>query len=134
MSAALFGKQVLVLETEPIMSLDLVSALEQAGASVVVAPSVQRAREISLKRHIVVAVINLAASPEARALCKEFEGKSVPVVLHHRNELILEDPAWAIVTRSHAAMVAAVVRAALQRPSTPAKRWREHGLLQPRLG
>lgn len=134
MSSGLFGKQVLVLELETIAGLDLVSALEHAGASVVVAPSVQRAREIHQKRHIAVAVINVAACPEARALGRTFEETGVPVVLHDGVELTIVSTTEAIGKTARVSAVAAAVRSVLKGSEAPAKRRLEHGLLDSRLG
>lgn len=114
MSAGLFGKQILVLETEPFVNLDLVSALEQIGATALVAPTTGRAREILKLRRVAAAVIDLA-SPEARPFCAELKTKGIPFVVHTGGAFVDVGAADTVAKPAPASAVAGAVAAVLQR-------------------
>lgn len=118
MSAGLFGKQILVLETEPFVNLDLVSALEQIGATALVAPTTGRAREILKLRRVAAAVIDLA-SAESKAFCDELKAKAIPFVVHTGGTFVDVGAAETIAKPAPASTVASAVAAVLQRLQPP---------------
>lgn len=125
MFTSLSGKQILILETEPIVCLDLVLALEQIGATVLAAPSVPRARELLELRHVAAAVIDVDASSEARALCALLREKGIAFVVHSRGEAVDLGAASVIPKPARASAVAAAVASALQCVTAGAMRARE---------
>jgi hypothetical protein len=115
MSRRLFGKQILVLQSEALNSLDLVFALEEIGASVVVAPTAPRARELLELRRIAAAVVDPGISEDVRALCEHFRGAGIPFVIHGGSDGDDLGAAHSLARRAPGTAIAAAVAAVFQR-------------------
>lgn len=76
MSRFLRAKQILDVDSEALISLDLVFALEETGATVLVAPNAARVRDILALRRVSAAVIDPPASDGNPAALPRFSAKT----------------------------------------------------------
>jgi len=114
MFANLTGKQVLVLEPEPIVCLNLVLALEQIEATVLAAQTVSRAHELLELRRMAAAVINGDALDDVKPLCALLRERRIPFILHGCSEAVDLGAARVMSKPALATTVAAAVAFALQ--------------------
>jgi DNA-binding NtrC family response regulator len=83
MDTSLTGHTVLILEDEPIVALDIVTAFEQAGATVVAARTLAKACSIVEQGGLSAAVLDFGLSDgDAEQLCHRLTERKVPFVLH----------------------------------------------------
>src|SRR5262245_12639888 len=78
--ASLAGHTILLVEDEPVIALDIVTAFQAAGATIAVAQSVAAARDVG---GITTAVLDFGLRDgDTKKLCQRFAQKHVPFVLH----------------------------------------------------
>jgi CheY-like chemotaxis protein len=83
MDTSLAGRTVLVLEDEPLIALNIVTAFEQAGAIVVPARTLAKARNIVEQGGLSAAVLDFGLGDgDAEQLCHRLSERAVPFVLH----------------------------------------------------
>ena len=75
-----FGRNILVVEDEPIIALDIVSAFQDAGAFVSVATTLADATHLVEQDGLSAAVLNFGH--DANELCARLRARGVPFVLH----------------------------------------------------
>jgi hypothetical protein len=92
-----------------LISLDIASALEEVGATVIIAPNVQRARELLALRRIAAAVIDPDAFAEARRLCAQLKGMGLPYVVYSGSETVEAGAVFTIAKPALATAIAATV-------------------------
>jgi DNA-binding response OmpR family regulator len=83
MDTRLAGRTVLVLEDEPLIALDIMTAFEQAGATVVPARTLAKARNIVEQGVLSAAVLDFGLGDgDAEQLCRLLRERGIPCVLH----------------------------------------------------
>jgi CheY-like chemotaxis protein len=82
-STSLFGRTILVVEDEFLIALDIVTALEGAGANVVAATTLDRATQFVERDELSAAVLDFGLrGGDANGLCARLNERDVPYVLH----------------------------------------------------
>ena len=91
----LIGEQILVLEDEPLISLDIVSNLKDAGAHIIAARTAFDAIRRVGDRHVSLAVldVHLGVNEDCSDVCEELTRQGIPFMFYtgHRNVQVLED-------------------------------------------
>jgi DNA-binding response OmpR family regulator len=83
MSIDLSGCSILIVEDEPLITMEIAHALQSARASVRTATTVQHALQLAEEPAISVAIIDLALGGEmALALCSRLAQRGVPFVIY----------------------------------------------------
>ena len=79
----LAGRSILIVEDEPVIALDLVTAFEQAGAVVLAARSLAEASGLVEHDGLSAAVLDFGlGDDDAGALCARLEQRRIPFILH----------------------------------------------------
>jgi DNA-binding response OmpR family regulator len=82
------GRAILVAEDEPLIALELKDLLEEAGAKVISAPTVQRALEAAQRPALAAAVLDhRLADGDACLVCEQLRARNVPVLIYTGSEL-----------------------------------------------
>ena len=79
-SRTLAGHAILIVEDEPIISLDLVSAFEDAGAIVSTATTIDDAIRMVEQSGLSAAILDFGH--DSNALCARLRERGIPFVLH----------------------------------------------------
>jgi DNA-binding response OmpR family regulator len=82
-STSLAGRTILVVEDEFLIALDIVAALEGAGANVVAAATLDRATQLVELDKLSAAVLDFGLrGGDANGLCARLNEREVPYILH----------------------------------------------------
>ncbi len=82
-STSLAGRTILVAEDEPLIAMEIVTALEKVGAVTVTAATCQRARELVEVDGLSAAVVDFGLHDgDADGLCTRLNERDIPYVLH----------------------------------------------------
>lgn len=82
-SASLAGRTILIVEDEPLIAMEIVAALEKAGAAIVTAGTSERARRLVDTEALSAAVLDFGLPDGgADALCSRLNERGIPYVLH----------------------------------------------------
>jgi DNA-binding response OmpR family regulator len=112
----LSGTTILIVEDEPLVALDLHSALRAAGAGLIAATSRSEALTIIRRNDVAAAILDVAlAGEDCRAVCQALFHRSVPFLFYtgHRDAAVLTEWPEAPVLekpKSHDEVVAAIAR------------------------
>ena len=80
---SLAGRSILIVEDEPLIALDLVTAFQQAGAIVLAARSLADASRLVEHDGLSAAVVDFGLGDnDAGALCVRLEQRRIPFILH----------------------------------------------------
>jgi DNA-binding response OmpR family regulator len=80
---SLAGRSILIVEDEPLIALDLVTAFQQAGAVVFAARSLADATRLAEHDGLSAAVLDFGLGDnDAGALCVRLEQRRIPFILH----------------------------------------------------
>jgi DNA-binding response OmpR family regulator len=83
MDTDLSGRTILVVEDEPLITIDIVNSFQRAGAAVAVARSVADARKLVEHSAICAAIVDFGLGDgNADELCVRLNQKHVPFVLY----------------------------------------------------
>ncbi len=81
--AALIGRSILVLEDEPLIALEIVEALRDAGASVFVSHTIKDALPLADHPDLSAAVLDLSLGDGGgTAVCERLSARAVPFVVY----------------------------------------------------
>lgn len=79
----LFGHSILVIEDEPLVALDVVEALEKAGAAVLLTDTVKLALVAVERPGISGAIVDRALSDgDASPICERLHERGIPFVIY----------------------------------------------------
>jgi len=79
----LSGRRVLVVEDEPLIAMDIEQALESAGASVVIAATLDEALRLTEQGGLSAAVLDLVlGASDGGALCARLRERAIPFVIY----------------------------------------------------
>jgi len=82
-STSLAGRTILIVEDEPLIALDIVTAFERSGAIGVAARSLAQARGLVEQKGLSAAVVDFALTDgDAAAMCERLEARDIPYVVH----------------------------------------------------
>jgi len=91
---------ILVVEDEPLISLDISSALEDAGAAVEVAGSVDEALFLADGKTFDGAVIDFTLGDRtAQSLCDVLISRGVPIVMYTASSVAIADPSISVLAK-----------------------------------
>ena len=80
---ALRGRSILVVEDEPLIALDIVDCFRNAGASVLIAQTLEDGLRLAGHPDLSAAVVDFGLKDdEGTALCKRLKERGNPLVLH----------------------------------------------------
>jgi DNA-binding response OmpR family regulator len=79
----LSGRRVLIVEDEPLIALDIAQALTSAGASVLVAKTLDEGLRLAQDGGVSVAVLDLVlGADDGAALCARLRERAIPFVIY----------------------------------------------------
>jgi CheY-like chemotaxis protein len=82
-STPLDGRSVLLVEDEALISLDIAKTFEEAGATVLIAPSLAEAIELVESEHLSAAVMDFGLDRcDADVVCGRLKERNIPFILH----------------------------------------------------
>jgi len=95
------GRRILVVEDEPLIALDIAQALESAGASVLVAASLDEGLRLAEQDGLSAAVLDLVlGANDGAALCARLRERAIPFVIYSgRTDIPVGCEAEAIVPK-----------------------------------
>jgi DNA-binding response OmpR family regulator len=83
MHTSLAGRTILIVEDEPLISLDIVTTFRSAGATAVAARSLAEAHRLVERKDLSAAVLDFGLGDgDAEQLCHRLTERHVPFVLH----------------------------------------------------
>jgi DNA-binding response OmpR family regulator len=104
--STLTNSTILVVEDEPLISMDISSALEDAGAAVEVAGSVDEALFLADGHAFDGAVIDFTlGNRTAQSLCDVLISRGVPIVIYTASSVSISDPSISLLAKPAATMV-----------------------------
>jgi DNA-binding response OmpR family regulator len=82
----LFGRSVLIVEDEPPIALELLDALQAAGASILAATTIQEALELIAYTTICAAVVDInLGGDDCSSVCAALAKRSIPFMFYTGN-------------------------------------------------
>ena len=92
----LVGERILVLEDEPIIALDIVATLRQAGATIIAAHTAFDAiNRVRGKQDVSLAIldVHLGSNEDCGGVCEELTRKGIPFMFYtaYKNIRVLEE-------------------------------------------
>ena len=79
----LSGRRVLIVEDEPLIAMDIEQALESAGASVVIAATLDEALRLTEQGGLSAAILDLVlGASDGGALCARLRERALPFVIY----------------------------------------------------
>ena len=102
----LTSSTILVVEDEPLISMDISSALEDAGAAVQVASCVDEALFLADEQTFDGAVIDFSLGDRtAQSLCDVLVSSGVPIVIYTGSSVAIADPSISVLAKPAPAVV-----------------------------
>jgi DNA-binding response OmpR family regulator len=82
-STSLAGRAILIVEDEPLVALDIVSAFEQVGALILTARTLAEAARLVEHDGLSAAVLDFGLEDsDASAVCGRLKERDIPFILH----------------------------------------------------
>lgn len=82
-STSLAGRTILVVEDEPLIAMEIATALEKVGAVIMTAATCERARELVEVDGLSAAIVDFGLHDrDADGLCTRLNERDIPYVLH----------------------------------------------------
>ena len=82
-STSLAGRSILIVEDEPLIAFDIVTAFEKAGAIALTARSLAEAVRLADHDDLAAAVLDFGlADGDADAVCARLDERHIPFILH----------------------------------------------------
>jgi CheY-like chemotaxis protein len=79
----LLGRSVLIVEDEPLIALELLDALQAAGASILAATTIQEALELIAYAKICAAVVDInLGGDDCSSVCAALAKRSIPFMFY----------------------------------------------------